>query len=100
MNTEYDSKMKGGPAQWDWETEANARGDASERRMHLGTYLSGVKLIPLVDALTKAEVPSADDISTICNAQAKKKRSDEAESLSYVYAYTFDFGDKKKGDKE
>ena len=88
--------MKGGPAQEDWQTEANARGNYHERRVRLNKYLSGLKLIPLSDALEKAGVAEDDvfHISRMCSAQEGEKSSEEAESLCYICCFTFDFGNK------
>ena len=76
--------MKGGPSQEDWDEKAG--GDQRERRMNFDTFLSGLTVISLLDALKQAGIPEedADEIARMCNVQAKKKASDRADVLTYL----------------
>jgi len=93
--------MKGGAAQTDWEQlaeETSERG-RNDRRVSFKKCFKGLKLVSLKDALEDAQVPNSSDIATQCVANAKEKRPDGADVLSYVYAYTYDFGDAKRAEE-
>ena len=86
--------MRGNPAQDDWEDVLIRIGNKDKRKRLLESALpAGMKVVPLEEALESVGVPKAKDVANICSDNANNLEDVDPELISYVFAYTFDFGD-------
>ena len=53
----------------------------------------GMSIVPLIDALKEAKIPYPEFVASTCLSNIKKDNADRVTVLSYVVAYTYDFGE-------
>ena len=84
---------KGTPEQLDFEQQVIDNGDKNTRRANLmSVFKKDMQVLPLVDALKAAKVPRFDEIEAVCSEWAEEFEPEKRLPLSYVFAYTFEFG--------
>ena len=79
-------------------------GDQAQRRRAAFDKLFAVVLdsLPLSDSLKKAGIPEAEDVAEICEEQSSvlhKKDAEQAHTMAFIFAYTFDNGDPSSEEK-